>query len=139
MLGVANAGWFCNASQLWRADLGFTEILFTHTDIYIYSYIYRYTYTDTHRITYRYEFKVNMDSSLIHIPIISKEKLLGGPSQISRNLAPWIAKQLQLEVGCVAGAVQLFQEGSTLPFIARQLGDFGPNKKKTLPRKVSPR
>eukprot|EP00435_Cladocopium_sp_Y103_P013012 s3213_g3.t1 len=47
------------------------------------------------------------------------EKLLGGPSQISRNLAPWIAKQLQLDVGCVAGAVQLFQEGSTLPFIAR--------------------
>ena len=32
----------------------------------------------------------------------------------------------------MAGAVQLFQEGSTLPFIARQLGDFGPNKKKNV-------
>jgi hypothetical protein len=54
MLGVANAGWFCNASQLWRADLGFTEILFTHTDIYIYIDLYRdmfsyiYIYLVTH-------------------------------------------------------------------------------------------
>jgi hypothetical protein len=48
MLGVANAGWFCNASQLWRADLGFTEILFTHTDIYIYTVIYTDTHIQTH-------------------------------------------------------------------------------------------
>ena len=54
--------------------------------------------------------------------ISSKDNLLGGPSQISQNLSSWIARQLNLDAVGVAGAVRLFQEGSTLPFIARKLG-----------------
>lgn len=50
---------------------------------------------------------------------IEVDTLLGGPSQISQNLSSWIARQLNLDAVGVAGAVRLFQEGSTLPFIAR--------------------
>ena len=58
--------------------------------------------------------------------IESKDNLLGGPSQISQNLSSWIARQLNLDAVGVAGAVRLFQEGSTLPFIARKLGGNKP-------------
>ncbi|CAE7189104.1 ydcI [Symbiodinium necroappetens] len=47
------------------------------------------------------------------------QKVLGDQSQIRKDEAGWIAAQLGLEKGHVAGAVRLFQEGSTLPFIAR--------------------
>ena len=47
------------------------------------------------------------------------QKVLGDQSRIRKDEAGWIASQLGLERGHVAGAVRLFQEGSTLPFIAR--------------------
>jgi len=47
------------------------------------------------------------------------ERLLGERSSISKDPAAWIAKQAGLDRGRVHGAVRLFREGNTLPFIAR--------------------
>ncbi|CAK9093834.1 unnamed protein product [Durusdinium trenchii] len=57
--------------------------------------------------------------SLQGSPNPSEVEQLLGKSRISSDLPQWISRQLHLEKSHVAGAVRLFNEGSTLPFIAR--------------------
>lgn len=47
------------------------------------------------------------------------EQVLGGRSSLAQDKALWVAQEIGLEVWRVAGATQLFEEGNTLPFIAR--------------------
>ncbi|CAE8594092.1 unnamed protein product [Polarella glacialis] len=49
----------------------------------------------------------------------TSEDLLGGLSDLSRDLASWVAELVGLDPKKVAGAVKLFKDGNTLPFIAR--------------------
>eukprot|EP00930_Biecheleria_cincta_P072057 TRINITY_DN5949_c0_g1_i1.p1 TRINITY_DN5949_c0_g1~~TRINITY_DN5949_c0_g1_i1.p1 ORF type:complete len:1045 (+),score=227.14 TRINITY_DN5949_c0_g1_i1:66-3200(+) len=57
------------------------------------------------------------------VPSISKASsdanILEGMSALARNKAKWIAQQVNLNESGVRGAVALFEEGATLPFIAR--------------------
>jgi len=52
-------------------------------------------------------------------PHVAARQILGEDSRIKKDEAGWIARQFGLEPDHVAGAVRLFHEGSTLPFIAR--------------------
>ncbi|CAE8615358.1 unnamed protein product [Polarella glacialis] len=47
------------------------------------------------------------------------QAVLGGQSVLSSDLASWVARATGLQLRRVAGAVRLFTEGNTLPFIAR--------------------
>ncbi|CAJ1405256.1 unnamed protein product [Effrenium voratum] len=82
------------------------------------------------------------DSSECATPNVSEaQKLLGGPSLVAQDLAGWVARQVGLDSSHVGGAVRLFQDGATLPFIARyrkeQTGAMGEEALRRVERELA--
>ncbi|CAJ1348447.1 unnamed protein product [Effrenium voratum] len=82
-----------------------------------------------------------MDSESATPNVSEAQKLLGGPSLVAQDLAGWVARQVGLDSGHVGGAVRLFQDGATLPFIARyrkeQTGAMGEEALRRVERELA--
>ena len=82
-----------------------------------------------------------MDSESATPNASEAQKLLGGPSLVAQDLAGWVARQVGLDSGHVGGAVRLFQDGATLPFIARyrkeQTGAMGEEALRRVERELA--
>ncbi|CAJ1405257.1 unnamed protein product [Effrenium voratum] len=82
-----------------------------------------------------------MDSESATPNVSEAQKLLGGPSLVAQDLAGWVARQVGLDSSHVGGAVRLFQDGATLPFIARyrkeQTGAMGEEALRRVERELA--